>query len=330
MIDILPLPKKRTVGDILDGISKAKKAIPPKPQLNRPEFPGCETFTLPRFRAEKLETIEFARDVIAEYRAKGFQLTLRQLFYQFVARGWIENSQREYNRLGDVVSDGRLGGLIPWNGIVDRTRSVRTHRSWESPASIIAETAEGYQEDLWRDQAYRPEVWIEKDALVGVIEDVCTEWRVPFFSCRGYSSQTLQYEAGKRFQQHLAAGLTPLVLHLGDHDPSGLQMTRDITNRLKMFAQAHIQVVRLALNENQTERLPPNLVKDSDSRSEAYIDDYGKECWELDALDPTEIAGLIHDAIDVLVDKSAWHAAKAHEEENRTKLREIADERLSK
>lgn len=311
------------VKELNEKETERRQAIPPKPRLNRPELPGCETFQISKFRAEKLETIEFAREVIREFNEKGFQLTLRQLFYQFVARGWIKNNQREYDQLGKAVSDGRLNGLIPWDGIVDRTRSFRTHSSWDSPADILRETAEQYQEDLWQDQHYRPEVWIEKDALVGVIEGVCTEWRVPYFSCRGYSSQTLQYDAGKRFQRQLARGLNPLVLHLGDHDPSGLQMTQDITERLKMFAQANVEVMRLALNENQTEGLPPNLVKDTDSRSAIYKFDYGEECWELDALDPTDIGRLVGDAVSALIDHDAWDAAKAHEEEQRKKLREI-------
>jgi hypothetical protein len=185
-----------------------------------------------------------------------------------------------------------------------------------------------YREDLWVGQVWRPEVWIEKDALVGIIEGVCNEWRVPYFSCRGYSSETLQYEAAKRFKRYLAGGLTPIVLHLGDHDPSGLQMTRDIEFKLWKFSRGkQIEVKRLALNEDQIDEFnpPPNLVKDSDSRSAAYKEDYGDDCWELDALDPAVIADLIEAELEAMINGDEWSKAQAREEESRELLGQVAE-----
>jgi hypothetical protein len=152
-------------------------------------------------RGSTLATIDQANAIIAEYQADGFALTTRQLYYQFVARGLIENTPREYTRLAWIVCVGRDGGLIDWDAIEDRTREVNTHAAWDSPADIIEESASQYQEDLWADQRYRPEVWVEKEALLGVIERVCTELRVPYFATRGNCSQTLVYTAGKRFER---------------------------------------------------------------------------------------------------------------------------------
>jgi hypothetical protein len=153
-----------------------------------------------------------------------------------------------------IINDARLAGRIDWDAIEDRTRNIHRSPSWDDPSEIVTACAAQYREDLWGDQCWRPEVWIEKDALVGVIEPVCERYRVPFFACRGYTSQSEQYRAGKRFEGVQNKGQKPIVLHLGDHDPSGIDMTRDNTDRLKMFAGEDVEVRRLALNMDQVRR----------------------------------------------------------------------------
>jgi hypothetical protein len=150
-----------------------------------------------------MEIIEEANGIIAGYLSQGFKLTLRQLFYQFVARALLLNTISNYKLLGRTLRNARDGGLVDWDAIEDRTREVNNHSSWESPSDIIAAAADSFRVDPWADQKYRPEVWIEKDALLGVIEGVCTEYRVPYFAHRGNNSQTLQHEGGKRFARRL-------------------------------------------------------------------------------------------------------------------------------
>src|SRR5258708_24123033 len=123
-----------------------------------------EAFVETRFHKSTLAVIQQANAIIAEYEAKGFTLTLRQLYYQFVARDLIQNKQTEYKRLGTIIKDGRRAGLIDWDAIEDRTREVQFHPSWNRPADIIEAVAQQYREDPWETQRYRPEVWIEKDA----------------------------------------------------------------------------------------------------------------------------------------------------------------------
>jgi hypothetical protein len=166
---------------------------------------SAEVFIPQRMHVATLDVVEQANVIIAEYLAQGFALSLRQLFYQMVSRALLENSFKEYKRLGVIVRDGRNGGLIDWDAIEDRARVVNTHSSWESPADIIESAANSYKTDWWQNQLYRPEVWIEKNALIGVIERVCTELRVPFFATIGNNSQTLQYQAGKRFAEYFEA-----------------------------------------------------------------------------------------------------------------------------
>lgn len=281
-----------------------------------------EKFIEKNFRADTLEIIQHANAITTDYARRGFKLTLRQLFYQFVARDLLPNSQKQYKRLGSIVDDARQAGMLDWSTIEDRTRNVEKPSVWTSPESIIAAVADQYQEDPWRGQKYRPEVWIEKDALVGVIEPVCERYRVPYFACRGYTSQSEAYAAGKRFQAYRRQGFRPIVLHLGDHDPSGLHMTVDNGNRLDLFSGGHVEVRRLALNMAQIDQYdpPPNPAKDTDSRFESYAAEHGESSWELDALDPDVIDQIIEDALKTLIDQDTWDAAMAVEEENKDSL----------
>lgn len=158
---------------------------------------ACEVFIPYKPHPKTLVVVEQANAIIDEYRADNLRLTLRQLFYQFVARALLSNTFKNYRRLLAIVNNARDGGLIDWEAMEDRVREVVTHSAWDSPADIVKSTADSYQEDLWATQPYRPEVWIEKAALLGVIEGVCAVLRVPYFANIGNASQTLLYEAGR-------------------------------------------------------------------------------------------------------------------------------------
>lgn len=273
-----------------------------------------------------LEIVTQANTIIKEYQAQGFILTLRQLYYQFVSRDLLPNTIKSYKRLGGIVNDARMAGLLSWEAIEDRTRNLRQVSVWNSPADIVRACARQFKLDLWDSQDYRPEVWIEKDALVGVIQDVCNEFRVPYFACRGYNSQSEQWAAGRRFLTHIENGQIPIVLHLGDHDPSGIDMTRDNADRLSLFAQEQVEVQRLALNWSQIEEYqpPPNPAKATDSRYEGYQSKFGDESWELDALEPRVIEGLVRDAIQALIDPEDWDSSLEKENQAKARLEQSA------
>lgn len=269
------------------------------------------------FRPRSLVLIEHANEIIAEYQAQGFSLTLRQLYYQFVARDIIPNTQRDYKNLGSLINDARLAGEIDWNAIEDRTRNVDRNAHWDSAADLIETCESQFAFDKWAEQPYAVEVWIEKEALIGVIEGVCRKLDVPRFACRGYSSQSERWRAGKRFETAIEQGREPIILHLGDHDPSGIDMTRDNADRLSMFAgHPGVEVRRLALNWDQVKeyRPPPNPAKLTDSRAKSYISNFGKNSWELDALSPTVIADLIETEIISLRDDEIWDEAVKKED----------------
>lgn len=288
-----------------------------------------ERFEKKNFREKSLAIIAAATTIIDEYDAQGFSLTLRQLYYQFVARDLLPNTERSYKNLGSLISDARLAGLIDWEAIVDRTRNLRSNSHWISGADMLETCVNQFQTDRWAKQPYRVEVWIEKDALIGVIEDVCERLDVPYFACRGYNSQSEQWAAGKRFYHYIRNGQDPVVLHLGDHDPSGIDMTRDNDDRLTMFAHwGNVEVKRLALNMDQVEQYgpPPNPTKLTDSRAPDYVQRYGYECWELDALEPRVMANLIETNILALRDDDLWQQSEEYEQSVKDKLSEYSDQ----
>lgn len=278
------------------------------------------------FRKTTLDQIATANAIIDEYAAQGFDLTLRQLYYQMVARGHIENSERSYKNFGNVIDDGRLAGLIDWDRIVDRTRNLRGNSHFRDPAHIMTTAAASFQIDKWSRQPYRVEVWVEKDALIGVVEVPCRRLDVPFFACRGYTSQSEMWGAAQRLKNWRRRGQTPVILYLGDHDPSGIDMTRDVADRMTLFAGG-LKVDRLALNWNQVERYnpPPNPAKLTDSRADGYIAKFGLSSWELDALDPTTLAGLIENTVASFRDEDLWSEAVEQEEEGLRLLQDAAD-----
>jgi hypothetical protein len=296
-----------------------------------------------------------AEAVCRQYAADGYDLTLRQLYYQFVARGWIPNNMRSYKRLGEIVNRARLAGLLDWDYIVDRTRNLRGTSHWTAPGSVIDSAAQSYRLDKWADQPRRVEVWVEKEALAGVVERVAGEHDVDGFSCRGYVSQSEQWAAARRMLGYLKGGQAVTVLHLGDHDPSGIDMTRDIRDRITTFVTqdwlddhsdmfdgdqakigeilAHmrdrigdvepIEVRRIALNYDQVQQYdpPPNPAKLTDSRAGGYVAQYGYESWELDALPPDVLAQLVRDHIASIRDADAYEVLVARESRERQLLR---------
>lgn len=281
-----------------------------------------------RLAPETRERVERAHAIIREYEARGYSITLRQLYYQHVARGLCENSKEEYNRLGDIVVKGRMAGMLSWTAIEDRTRNLNTWRYHESPHAAVRELTQTYRLDKWSHQRVRPEVWVEKEALAGVVENICSKLEVDFFSCRGYVSMSEMWRAGRRMASYVSKGQSPVILHLGDHDPSGIDMTRDIREKLMTFSGVRVQVVRLGLEMHQVERyrLPPNPAKMTDSRATDYVRKYGHESWELDALDIDVIHELIREAVEHMRDEAQWQESLQQENADRDWLRHVSGE----
>jgi len=262
-----------------------------------------------RFNTSSQVIISQVNTILEEYRGLGYVLTLRQLYYQLVARGYVENDMKSYKRVGSIISDARLAGLVDWSMIEDRGRDVVAPPHWTSPAEIVEAAARQFAIDKWADQSYHVEVMVEKQALEGVLIPVCRELDISFTANRGYSSSSAMREAGLRIMEKMGAGKDVVIFYLGDHDPSGMDMTRDVRERLGLFAETElIEVDRLALNYDQIEVLnpPENPAKTTDSRAQAYIAEFGESSWELDAIEPRALADLVRQATLALRDERLW------------------------
>lgn len=266
-----------------------------------------------KFAARNLALIARCNTVIEDYKSQGYTLTVRQLYYQMVAKNIVKNNLQSYKHLAGLINDGRYAGLIPWDAIEDRTREFVTRPRWGTGQSFLASVAPQYHSDLWDNQSQRVFVIIEKEALVGVLEDLCHKYDVPLLAARGYPSASVVREFYQDMMlPALDNGQHVTILHLGDHDPSGIDMTRDIEKRIQIFDEDCYPdcytVERIALNMNQVEAsgAPPNPAKITDSRSAPYIKKFGPMSWELDALSPLFINDLVERHITGNIDDDLW------------------------
>lgn len=279
------------------------------------------------FHARSEHVIDQANQILAEMRAQGYTLTLRQLYYQFVRRNWIENKEAAYKKLGRLVTQARESGRMDWEAIEDRGRRCTEPYSYEDPHSALAQLPDQIVVDRWAQQATYLEVWVEKQALESVIARPCERLQAPFMACKGYLSASEAWRAGRRFRaQARAHGKRCVLIHLADHDPSGLNMTADNRERVRLFAESEdIDVRRIALNMDQVEeyRPPPNPAKETDSRFSDYSDRYGENSWELDALEPAMLDRLISATIEEYIDPDLWAEAEQRELELRQLLEKL-------
>lgn len=366
-----------------------------------------ERFAGTRFSEESREIIRLAEQICDNYARQGYDLSLRQLYYQFISKDFFPNTEQSYKRLGSIISDARVAGLIDWGMIKDRGRETVGNNHWGSPADVLDACAAQFRYDTWAEQPNHVEVMVEKQALEGVLEPVCRRLDIRFTANKGYSSSSALYETGKRLQAafvgegdfddyahgdayryfacagdapgvadffdtdkefepgdladtaeclwekwertddfkcldayeeatkrlmtpfmrpHYEGGKALHILYLGDHDPSGMDMTRDVRERLETFSRCPVEVHRLALNMPQIERYepPPNPAKMTDSRATDYVRKFGDTSWELDALEPSVLAALVTDMVTGLRDDGIHAAAAARQDAARAALREMA------
>lgn len=295
-----------------------------------------------RFHGASQTVLDKANMILEQYEQQGYVMTLRQLFYRFIATdsfptSWVDdaynlknghakgtkNTIKNYKRLGALMNDARLAGVVDWNHLEDRTRGLHGGFYFDDPASAICTIAEQYRIDKWANQLHRIEVWVEKDALLGVFERACTaaEIDVPYFSCRGYNSQSEMWRASERIKSHESVGQKVLILQFSDHDPSGLDMYADIQGRLNIFG-CDAEVKRLALTIAQVKHYDPpsNPARETDSRFKEYQKTYGDESWELDALEPTVLVDLIKRVIISMKNQDEWDLSVRKENREKKQL----------
>lgn len=297
-----------------------------------------ETFIEKDFSAEAEALLVHITDILVRYADQGYDLSLRQLYYQLVSADllpghWADpktgstNNEKSYKKIGIIVSDARLAGRIDWDMIKDRGRETVELSHWDSPADIVRAAAQSFRIDKWENQPNYAEVMVEKQALEGVLIPVCQILDVPFTANKGYSSSSALYEAGKRLSAKIDEGKRAHVFYLGDHDPSGIDMSRDVYERLCLFAGvdargSNIVLHRVALNMDQIEQLhpPENPAKLTDSRAAEYVARFGNSSWELDAIEPAQLSELVRNAVYEIRDLDEWEKDVAKEEKMRADL----------
>jgi hypothetical protein len=285
-----------------------------------------------RFNAASMVLIEQMNGIVDEYLEQGFKLTVRQLYYQLVAAAVIANTVQDYKRIASIVNDAKLAGLMDWDAMEDRTREFIRLSRWASGADILKAVATQYHEDMWSDQERRVFVVVEKEALSGVLAPVCNSLDVPLLAARGYPSGSVVWEFVEQdIIPAIDKGQHVVILHLGDHDPSGVDMTRDLNERVRIFCdgESHaIELQRIALNMPQVEELSPpeNPAKQTDTRFTEYARRFGGKSWELDALKPDYLADLIRTKVAQYVDAGKWKAKADEVATTRDRLLSIATE----
>jgi len=245
-----------------------------------------------------------------------------------------KNADPNYIWLGNTITKARDAGLVDWGAIVDRTRGRKGLTTWSNPAEIIRSAARGFRIDKWQKQDYKIFVWVEKEALAGVIARACEneDIQVDYISCKGYMSASTIWREAQSTSYWESQGKIPVVIHLGDHDPSGVDMTRDNIKRLKLYSglsthNGGFDFERIALNYSQIEQYnpPPNPAKLKDTRAANYVDKFGYESWELDALDPDVLVSLIQEKINSYKDFDKWAKMVELENEYKERLDHVAD-----
>ena len=286
-----------------------------------------EAFRKQRITEKTLTLIVRSNKILEDYMEQGYKLTLRQLYYQLVTLNIIENITSEYSRLGSTMVTARMNGLVDWDAIEDRIRIPYLPYTADSVEDALQDLIDAYRNDRQEGQPFHMEVWTEKDAVSNILRRCTVKFHLRLMVNRGDSSCSALYEASQRFMQ---TDKPILVLYAGDHDPSGLDMVRDIDSRLREFGDFPLEVRPVALTFDQIQDfdLPPNPAKITDPRAKWYIKQHGGESWELDALEPEVLHKIMTNAILEDLDLSQYTAMRVIEDAGREELQEIKKQRV--
>ncbi len=285
-----------------------------------------EFFVKDPLSSSAMDIVALCDQILQSYFARGFTMSLRQLYYQLIARNTFANNEQSYRKLGEIVSRARRAGLLDWSMIVDRGRGMHCPEFFDKPQDILQRAVNAFKLNKWADQKNYVECMVEKQALEGVLGPVCAMMEVPFMANKGYSSDSAMYEAGHRMRERHAIGKKVVhVIYLGDLDPSGMDMTRDVGARLRLYSMVPVEVHRIALNIDQVHHynLPENPAKMSDARAAAYVAEFGESSWELDALDLQVIADLVEGKVKDLRDDDRWRTSMRREEQQREAMADL-------
>lgn len=254
-----------------------------------------------------IRLIDEAYAILSEHKP----MTLRQVYYQLVSRQVIKNNRGSYQAVSNALVYARQEGLIPWGWIEDRLRVPRVVSMWDDVPDFVGVASQAYRRDVWATQPGYFEVWLEKDALSGIFEDVLGRYGVTLNVGRGYDGWSSIRNAAQRLN-----GREATILYFGDFDPSGEDMARSLRDRLGFFGEPpEVRKVALTLEDIKRYNLPPDFAKRTDTRTAAFIEKNGDVSVELDALPVAVLRGRLELEVENLLDLNAL--AKTRELETR-------------
>jgi hypothetical protein len=264
-----------------------------------------------------IEEMQARREALYDIVAEQQPMTVRQVFYQATVRGLIPKSENGYQMVATDLGNMRKDGELPYGWLADNTRWMRKPRTFDSMHEALQDTAKFYRRGLWKDADCYVEIWLEKDALSGVVMPVTSEYDVPLMVARGYASLSFLHSAAEALAEE---GRPCYIYQLGDHDPSGVDAARSIEERLRAMApDAEIHFKRIAVTPQQIADwdLPSRPTKTSDPRSKNWE---GGDSVELDAIAPDDLRQLVRDCIEQHVDQDQLDFLKAQEEREKEML----------
>lgn len=243
--------------------------------------------------------------------------SVRQVYYQLVSRGIIDKTEAEYKgTVCRLLAIMRKSKEMPYGWLADSTRWMRKPTTYPNLAAMLEEQARFYRRALWQTQQVDVEVWLEKDALSGVLFPITSEWDVPLMVTRGYPSLTFVHSAAEA----MANTTWPTyIYYLGDHDPSGVDIPKMVERNLREMApEADIRFTRLAVNPDQIESmgLPTRPTKKSDTRAAGFEG----ESVEVDAIAPAALRTMIELVITSHIDDEALESELRAEQLERETL----------
>jgi hypothetical protein len=248
-------------------------------------------------------------------------VTCRQAFYLCVTAGLIDKAEREYkNTICRLLAKMRRSERIPFDWVADSTRWQRKPDTYGSLESALEHTADYYRRELWDRQDSYVEIWIEKDALAGVLYPITAKWHVPLMVSKGFSSLSYLYEAAEAIK---AVDKPAYLYYFGDHDPSGVHIDRAIERDLRNFApDAEIHFKRMAVTVGQIKELslPTRPTKKTDSRCKGFK---GRSV-EVDAIPPATLKEIVSKCIIQHIDHEELESLRSVERAERGVLKTIA------
>lgn len=269
------------------------------------------------------QAIDEIKQVIFRLLLDDRPMTVRQVFYRLVSLGVIAKSEAEYKQtVGRLLTQMRLDRIIPFGWIADNTRWMRKPTTYGSAEEALHATAKLYRRSVWADQDVYVEVWLEKEALAGVLVEETDPYDVPLMVTRGYPSLSYLHEAAEAIADRRKP---TFIYYFGDHDPSGVDIARNVESRLRQFADEYTEITfeRVAVRPEQIEawHLPTRPTKKTDTRSRGFEG----ESVEVDAIPSADLRSLCRQAIEQHLDLDAMRMLEVAEESERTILTRIAE-----